>query len=177
MAGATMDSELPMEPQSLKKLSFKSLKRALDLYFRRLTQKGKKIRVSHKLNPEYGGVKAATESSIRTAAAKSRAQQNSTPSNVLALSGPDKLNDIQKGGLQKDLAISSTGQSKGPGLLMLVFKAGARNCFGSCFICKVLPFTQVFAKHKNLSTSAIMERIPSRWPRPVWHAPWKNYRK
>ncbi|KAJ0615603.1 putative transcription factor WD40-like family [Helianthus annuus] len=21
-----------------------------------------------------------------------------------------------------------------------------------------------------------MERIPSRWPRPVWHAPWKNYR-
>ena len=21
-----------------------------------------------------------------------------------------------------------------------------------------------------------MERIPSRWPRPVWHPPWKNYR-
>lgn len=21
-----------------------------------------------------------------------------------------------------------------------------------------------------------MERIPSKWPRPVWHAPWKNYR-
>ncbi|KAK3415846.1 hypothetical protein EUGRSUZ_H01421 [Eucalyptus grandis] len=29
---------------------------------------------------------------------------------------------------------------------------------------------------RNLSTSAIMERIPSRWPRPVWHPPWKNYR-
>ncbi|BBH04071.1 pleiotropic regulatory locus 1 [Prunus dulcis] len=26
------------------------------------------------------------------------------------------------------------------------------------------------------STSALMERIPSRWPRPVWHAPWKIYR-
>ncbi|CAL9776081.1 unnamed protein product [Musa acuminata subsp. burmannicoides] len=26
------------------------------------------------------------------------------------------------------------------------------------------------------STSALMERIPSRWPRPTWHPPWKNYR-
>ncbi|GJZ42104.1 hypothetical protein Tco_0588990, partial [Tanacetum coccineum] len=24
----------------------------------------------------------------------------------------------------------------------------------------------------NLSTTAFMERIPSRWPRPEWHAPW-----
>jgi hypothetical protein len=28
----------------------------------------------------------------------------------------------------------------------------------------------------RFSTSALMERIPSRWPRPAWHAPWKNYR-
>ncbi|KAL4585092.1 hypothetical protein LXL04_009706 [Taraxacum kok-saghyz] len=31
-------------------------------------------------------------------------------------------------------------------------------------------------KNLNLSTAALMERIPSRWPRPAWHAPWKNYR-
>lgn len=30
--------------------------------------------------------------------------------------------------------------------------------------------------YRNLSTSALMERMPSKWPRPVWHAPWKNYR-
>lgn len=30
--------------------------------------------------------------------------------------------------------------------------------------------------YRNLSTAALMERIPSRWPRPEWHAPWKNYR-
>ncbi|KAL9994813.1 putative WD40/YVTN repeat-like-containing domain superfamily [Helianthus debilis subsp. tardiflorus] len=29
---------------------------------------------------------------------------------------------------------------------------------------------------QNLPTAALMERIPSRWPRSVWHAPWKNYR-
>ncbi|KAL3618636.1 Prolactin-2C3 [Castilleja foliolosa] len=167
MAGATMDSELPVEPQSLKKLSFKSLKRALDLFspthgqFPPPDPESKKIRVSHKLNTEYGGVKVATESSNRTAAAKSQAQQNSTSSNVLALSGPEKSNDIQKGGLQKDLAISSTGQPKEPA------DVGVRS-------------TGIVSGHvssvRNLSTSAIMERIPSRWPRPVWHAPWKNYR-
>ncbi|GJX51482.1 hypothetical protein Tco_0278327, partial [Tanacetum coccineum] len=24
----------------------------------------------------------------------------------------------------------------------------------------------------NLSTTALMERVPSRWPHPEWHAPW-----
>ncbi|VVA21404.1 Hypothetical predicted protein [Prunus dulcis] len=33
--------------------------------------------------------------------------------------------------------------------------------------------TFIFSRY---STSALMERIPSRWPRPVWHAPWKIYR-
>lgn len=34
----------------------------------------------------------------------------------------------------------------------------------------------LFMHYRNLSTSALMERMPSKWPRPVWHAPWKNYR-
>lgn len=29
---------------------------------------------------------------------------------------------------------------------------------------------------RNQSTSALIERTPSRWPRPEWRAPWKNYR-
>ncbi|KAL3630724.1 Prolactin-2C3 [Castilleja foliolosa] len=127
-----MDSELPVEPQLLKK-------RALDLFspptHGQFEPESKKIRFSHKLNTEYGGVKVATVSSIRsTAPAKSQAHQISTPSsNVLALSGPEKLNDdIQK----KDLAISST---KGPA------DVGVSSA-------------------RNLSR------------RPVWHAPWKNYR-
>nr|GEX43042.1 hypothetical protein [Tanacetum cinerariifolium] len=31
------------------------------------------------------------------------------------------------------------------------------------------------APERNLSTTALMERIPSRWPRPEWPAPWNNY--
>ncbi|KAK4493184.1 hypothetical protein RD792_017958 [Penstemon davidsonii] len=170
MPGPPMEAELPIEPQSLKKLSFKSLKRSLDLFsplhgqFPPPDPESKKIRVSHKLNTEYGGVKsAAIEHTTGAAAARTQAQQASVPSNALALPGPERSNDIQKGGFQKDMAISSTGQPREP------TDAGFQG-----------RSTAVVPSHgsseRNLSTSAIMERIPSRWPRPVWHAPWKNYR-
>ncbi|GLT81868.1 hypothetical protein SLE2022_002970 [Rubroshorea leprosula] len=29
---------------------------------------------------------------------------------------------------------------------------------------------------ERLTTSAIIERVPSKWPRRVWHPPWKNCR-
>ncbi|XP_026382835.1 protein pleiotropic regulator PRL2-like isoform X1 [Papaver somniferum] len=32
------------------------------------------------------------------------------------------------------------------------------------------------SSERNQSTSALMERIPSKWPRPELHAPWRNYR-
>ncbi|KAL8495269.1 hypothetical protein ACS0TY_019427 [Phlomoides rotata] len=164
MPGATMESELAVEPQSLKKLSFKSLKRALDLFspthgqFPPPDPESKKIRVSQKLNTEYGGVKnVATEPSIHTT--KSQSQQASTPSNVLALPGPEH----SKAGPQKDLVISSAGQSRGSNDVGVQGRS-----------------TTIVSSHvsseRNFTTSAIMERIPSRWPRPVWHAPWKNYR-
>lgn len=165
-----MDSELPVEPQSIKKLSFKSMKRALDLFspihgqFPPPDPESKKIRVSHKLNTEYGGVKSvATESSTHTASAKSQAEKASAPSNVLALPGPEQPNEMQKGGPQKDLVISSTAQPRGPSEVGVQGRSTA-----------VIPAHG--SSERNLSTSAIMERIPSRWPRPVWHPPWKNYR-
>ncbi|KAL0428879.1 UNVERIFIED_CONTAM: protein pleiotropic regulator PRL2 [Sesamum radiatum] len=170
MPGATMDSELPVEPQSIKKLSFKSMKRALDLFspihgqFPPPDPESKKIRVSHKLNTEYGGVKSvATESSAHTTSAKSQAEKASTPSNVLALPGPEQPNDMQKGGPQKDLVITSTAQPRGASEVGVQGRSTA-----------VVPAHG--SSERNLSTSAIMERIPSRWPRPVWHPPWKNYR-
>ncbi|KAL7121348.1 hypothetical protein ACP275_02G176900 [Erythranthe tilingii] len=166
MPGATMDSEIPVEPQSLKKLSFKSVKRALDLFspthgqFPPPDPESKKIRVNYKLNNEYGGVKnVSTEPSTQTGSAKNRSQLTSTPNNVLALPGPERSNDMQKGGSQ----ISTTGQPSGSS------NVGVQGRSTTIIPASGLP-------ERNLSTSAIMERIPSRWPRPVWHAPWKNYR-
>ncbi|XP_047964124.1 protein pleiotropic regulatory locus 1-like [Salvia hispanica] len=163
-----METELPIEPQSLKKLSFKSLKRSLDLFSPTHAQipppdaQSARIRISHKLNSEYVQVK--TSSSEHAAnAAKSQAQQAPTPSNALALPGPEQSNNTQMGGPPKDLVSSSTGQPRGSAD---VGGQGRSSAIVSSHI----------SSERNMSTSAIMERIPSRWPRPVWHAPWKNYR-
>ncbi|KAI5647236.1 hypothetical protein M9H77_33241 [Catharanthus roseus] len=161
------EPELPVEPQSLKKLSFKSLKRALDFFsplhgqFPPPDPESKKIRISHKLNNEYRGIKiTASQPSVDKMVAQ-KAQQH-VPSNALALPGPENSRDPQKA-VSLDLVVGPTLQPKSG---MDTGFSGKSNA--------VVPTHGL--PERNLSTAAIMERIPSKWPRPVWHAPWKNYR-
>ncbi|KAI3729309.1 hypothetical protein L6452_17963 [Arctium lappa] len=154
-----MELELPVEPQSLKKLSFKSLKRALDLFSPLHSQlpppdlESKKIRMSNKLHVEYGGIKRVPSQPAKNA---SQNQVEVSNSNALVLPGTESS---KKGGTQSDLTITPV-QPKNIG-------DGGRSS-------AVIPVHGT--SDRNLSTAALMERIPSRWPRPVWHAPWKNYR-
>ncbi|KAJ8426815.1 hypothetical protein Cgig2_022596 [Carnegiea gigantea] len=151
----------PVEPQSLKKLSFKSLKRALDLFaplhgqFPPPDPESKKIRLSHKINVEYGGIKPA--STQPQSAKQDQGHPSSAPSNALALPAPG---DAQKGGFQNALVVGPAAQPRtndiGPSKSSVIISTSGPS--------------------DRFSTSALMERIPSRWPRPVWHPPWKNYR-
>ncbi|WCJ23482.1 Pre-mRNA-splicing factor PRP46 [Euphorbia peplus] len=162
MPGPTMEME-PIEPQSLKKLSFKSLKRALDLFSPTHGQlappdaESKKIRSSHKINVEYKGIKSVGDvpRSVNSAAV---GQQPSAPSNVLALPGPEDST-----GLQNALVVGPSVQPKG------VNDGGPQGKSNAVIMGSG-------SSERNFSTSAIVERIGSKWPRPVWHAPWKNYR-
>ncbi|XP_059429994.1 protein pleiotropic regulatory locus 1-like [Corylus avellana] len=164
MPAATVEME-PVEPQSLKKLSFKSLKRALDLfsplhgYLAPPDPESKKIRMSHKVCLEYEGIRAATTSQPSREA--NVVQPPVTP-NILALPGPEISSDHQQGGAQNALV--------GPSI-----QPKALNDVGLPAKSTVVVSTSG-SSERNLSTSAIMERIPSKWPRPVWHAPWKTYR-
>ncbi|KVH97238.1 G-protein beta WD-40 repeat-containing protein [Cynara cardunculus var. scolymus] len=106
MPGPTMESELPVEPQSLKKLSFKSLKRALDLFSPLHSQlpppdlESKKIRMSHKLHVEYGGIKTVPNQPAKNA---SQNQVEPSNSNALVLPGTESS---KKNGTQSDLALT-----------------------------------------------------------------------
>ncbi|XP_015573253.2 protein pleiotropic regulatory locus 1 [Ricinus communis] len=164
MPAPTQEME-PVEPQSLKKLSFKSLKRALDLFSPIHGQlappdpESKKTRLSHKINVNYKGIKNANEVPRPV---HSSSATDSTPSNVLALPGPDDSRDPQKGGTQNALVVGPTVQPKG------INNVGPQG--------KSTALISGSKSSERFSTSAIMERIPSKWPRPVWHPPWKNYR-
>ncbi|KAM7256888.1 hypothetical protein ACFE04_012629 [Oxalis oulophora] len=160
-----MEMEIPVEPQSLKKLSLKSAKRALDLFSPIHDQiappdhHSKRMRMSYKMNVEYAGIATAVSQPLRQAT--SAEAKPSGASNVLALTGSEDSNQ-QKGGTQNDLVVGPSLQTKGtetsrPGKSITTISASK-------------------SSDRNYSTSALMERIPSRWPRPEWHAPWRNYR-
>ncbi|PWA43128.1 pleiotropic regulatory locus 1 [Artemisia annua] len=156
---ASAAATLPIEPQSIKKLSFKSIKRSLDLFSPNHSQLpppdplSKKIRINHKVAVEYDGIKSGAN---QTAKSSAGAPSSST---ALVLSGTESS---KKAGSQSDSAIMSV-QPKNLGDGSLTGKSTA-----------VVPAHM--GSERNLSTAALMERIPSRWPRPEWHAPWKNYR-
>ncbi|CAH9120696.1 unnamed protein product [Cuscuta epithymum] len=148
---ATMEYELPVEPQSLKNLSFKSLKRALDLFS---PLDCKKNRLRHKLNFEYRSI---TNTSPAMASQSFQAQRESASSNALSLAGIEIARiGPQKCGLGKELVLGPALQSK------------------IRFSTAIAPLNP--SSKKGLSTAATMERTPSDWPHPEWHAPWKNYR-
>ncbi|KAJ0035097.1 hypothetical protein Pint_24503 [Pistacia integerrima] len=113
----TMELE-PVEPQSLKKLSLKSLKRTLDLFspvhghLAPPDPESKKIRTSHKINLEYGGIKSSSQPAHHVNS--SSGNQPSGSSNVLALTGPEDSRDPQKAGSQNALVVGPSAQTKGP---------------------------------------------------------------
>ncbi len=41
---------------------------------------------------------------------------------------------------------------------------------------KALVPTASGAKKEYVPSAQLAKRLPSAWPRPAWHAPWKNYR-
>ncbi|KAG6488000.1 hypothetical protein ZIOFF_056758 [Zingiber officinale] len=161
---AVMD--LPVEPQSLKKLSFKSLKRALDLFSPMHGHhppsdlESKRVRVNYKLQAEYGSVaNLSGQQAVKQNKAQEKGVQGSMSTALVPLGGQE-IKASRNDGNQGAVIPAPTMLPKGPEI-----GTASRNT-------GVL----VSATDRYNSTSALMERIPSRWPRPSWHPPWKNYR-
>uniref|UniRef100_A0A1J3ITN0 Protein pleiotropic regulator PRL2 n=1 Tax=Noccaea caerulescens TaxID=107243 RepID=A0A1J3ITN0_NOCCA len=82
-----------IEPQSLKKLSLKSVKRALDLFspvrdqFPPADPESKKIRFCHKIEVAFGGVEPLSKPTRRA----DHNNEKIAPSNALALASETKL--------------------------------------------------------------------------------------
>ncbi|KAG2548297.1 hypothetical protein PVAP13_9KG159200 [Panicum virgatum] len=161
MPAAMAADGLPVEPQSLKKLSLKSLKRSLDLFAPAQSllfapdAESKRIRTGCKVRAEYGAVKDPPAEQGR-----GQGKGTSAPSTALALPGTQDTKDAHREGTSNAIV---------PAPLMLP-KAPESTIPGKNTTLSIPGSSDRF------STSALMERIPSRWPRPVWHAPWKNYR-
>ncbi|KAI3853295.1 hypothetical protein MKW92_014528 [Papaver armeniacum] len=167
MPGVAVEMEQPVEPQSLKKLSFKSLKRALDLFspahghYAPPDAQSKKIRISYKMHAEYGVV---VKNLNQSAQKVNSTIEDKKTADVLALPGPEGSADVQSGA-HNALVVPPPIQPRGPNQTGIP----SRSTSGALM-------SAPGSSERNQSTSALMERIPSKWPRPEWHAPWRNYR-
>lgn len=124
------------------------------------------MRISYKLNFEYGGGSGSEDQVPKrkeSGAAQNQGQQAAGASNALALPGPEgsKIPPMEK---------SQNALTVGPSLRPQGLNDVGLHGKGTAIV------SASGSSDRNLSTSAIMERLPSRWPRPVWHPPWKNYR-
>lgn len=172
-AGSVAAAMEPVEPQSLKKLSFKSLKRALDLFSPIHGQhappdpQSKQIRINYKMHAEYGAVRNLSSEAARdklSSAQDDNPDKVATSSEVLALPGSQDSKNAH-GGVQNAIVAVPAMQPRGPN------DAGnpTKNTTGAVV-------SLGGPSERSQSTAALIERIPSKWPRPVWHPPWKNYR-
>ncbi|KAK1277999.1 Protein pleiotropic regulator PRL2 [Acorus gramineus] len=159
-----------VEPQSLKKLSFKSLKRALDLFA--------PTRGHFPLpDPESRDSLESQKDGVQSAIVVAPAAQHKGPYVFLTCRSM-MYYSVYELFLHKSLnqffiscvfvyyfRSDAAGPSKHiPGPIVSFHASTERNSLDySCFC-------------RFPSTSALMERLPSKWPRPIWHPPWRNYR-
>ncbi|GLJ44330.1 hypothetical protein SUGI_0928230 [Cryptomeria japonica] len=164
-----------IEPQSLKKLNLKSLKRSFDLFAAfhgerpPLDAASKRIRIACKARDEYEVVKNLPNSTQREGSSLG-AVNNAAESQPLSATIAGLQSDVP-GDLPKDegresaiVAIPSQLQTRfGDGKSIAIAGAGAA-------------ISGVETSERYQPSAAIMKRLPSKWPRPVWHPPWKNFR-
>ncbi|KAK9665698.1 hypothetical protein RND81_14G129500 [Saponaria officinalis] len=107
------------------------------------------------MNLEYGGIEPTTFKA--QPGKEDHVNPSSAQSTPLALPAPE---DAQKGGAHNALVAGPVAQPR-------------LNDFGPT---KSSSIISAPGSTDRFSTSAIMERVSSRWPRPDWHRPWKTYR-
>lgn len=108
---------------------------------------------------EYGGIQPTpSQKPPRRAESVAPVTGSEGPSNALALTDSK---DAQTRGAQNSLVVGPSA----PRALNTVGISG-----------KGTLAVSAPGSSERFSTSAMMERISSRWPRPDWHAPWKIYR-
>ncbi|GAQ83201.1 WD repeat-containing protein [Klebsormidium nitens] len=161
-----------VEPHSLRKLYQKSLKRTYELF---LSNRGERpapdalstqARISAKINDEYAAIKD---------------KPLPVPSKDIAAAAPPHAADIRRpAGGAAEAAVPSTsgakhppvaGAAAGPGNELVIHQAAAPDV-------PKAPGNMALSTlgSKDQFSAQVLKRLPSKWPKPVWHPPWKLYR-
>ncbi|CAM6044734.1 unnamed protein product [Sphagnum compactum] len=174
---ATVAAAELIEPQSLKKLTLKSLKRSYELFAANhvdlpslsLSWNG----TMDQVRDEYAVVKDLAPPPREIASATPAVHGTER----LGLSGP---NQGSASGLPKEAV--EAGQVGGNQLAVVPVRSqtaapvtGAAVPGVANNMVEYKPVA-VTVSERNQPSAAVMKRLPSKWPKPAWHPPWVNYR-
>jgi pleiotropic regulator 1 len=174
--------ELPIQGKTVKALTLLSLKRTHDLFVGNhgqkvpLDEEAQKAKIACKMRDEYSGLQgfkpreaavaargapaAAAKSAAAAAAADSKSHTakliDSIPTQRPAAAASQGKQLVVHGGGAAPGQISAEAKAALTGTIMIPTAAGGQK--------------------EYTPSAAIARRLPSKWPRPAWHAPWRMYR-
>lgn len=171
---AAVGSSLSVEPQSLKKLSLKSLKRSYDLFESSHSERpppnpeSVRIRKACKVFEEYKAVKDLPSVPVRDAAS---AVPSTAEGTVTLALPPAEAVEAGQANKVAELALAVV-----PSQALEVGRSEVSVQSASSAPASSSTLSEYKPPERYQPSAAVMRRLPSKWPRPVWHPPWKNYR-
>mmetsp|Transcript_34688 Transcript_34688/g.58289 ORF Transcript_34688/g.58289 Transcript_34688/m.58289 type:complete len:499 (-) Transcript_34688:327-1823(-) len=181
-----MEVNEPVETKTVKALTLQSLKRTLDLfqgnYGQRIPidEESQRIKLKCKIADEYAAVRdlpsdfqvgRRTTTALPSTEGSSGLPKIAFPEAIAALqpAGPAKpLKEEKRSDLQRiieDIPAKSDAAPSSSSSQIVAFQENSK------------ALGKTFENDNNKNTSAaLIRRMPSKWPKPEWHAPWKLYR-
>ncbi|KAK9843635.1 hypothetical protein WJX81_000394 [Elliptochloris bilobata] len=175
--------ELPIEGKTVKALTLLSLKRTFELFAGNYGQKvaadeaSQRAKIACKIRDEYLAVRdfKLPERPAAPGASKGSSAEAAANGTAMAKAGGGAEAVLAAGGAKSTTAklietmpkpADQAARAAAAAAGALVLHQGAR---------AVVPTAA--GGHKEYVPSAqLARRLPSKWPRPAWHAPWKMYR-
>lgn len=173
-------ADLPIEGKTVKAITLLSLKRTHDLFVGShghkvpLDEEAQKAKLACKMRDEYGALKRFKPRDTAVAGRGAAAKPTAAPLAADSKSHTAKLIDsipAQKAaaaaaGRSKELVLHGAGV--GPGQISKEAKAALGGT--------VMVPTAAGGQKEYTPSATLARRLPSKWPRPAWHAPWRMYR-
>ncbi|KAL3154918.1 Prolactin-2C3 [Trebouxia sp. C0009 RCD-2024] len=181
----TQLEELPVEKRSVKALQLQQLKRSFDLFAGNHESKpdvdtgSQEAKLRCKIRDEYESVKdmpPPEQAAAKRAAVANGAAPSLGGATEVTTAAEDTAAGRSSTARMLDNIAAERASVSGGDQQQLVVHGGAMNGVANGGSKALLLPTAAGGNKEYTPSAAVARRLPSKWPRPVWHPPWKLFR-
>lgn len=181
----TQLDELPIETRSVKALQLQQLKRSFDLFAGNYGSKpdldsgSQEAKLRCKIRDEYEAVKdlkAPEQPAAKRAAVTNGAAPSLGGATEVIAATEDAASGRSTTARMLDSIAAEKPSASGAGQQQQLVVHGAMKGAAHDISKALLLPTAAGGNKEYTPSAAVAKRLPSKWPRPVWHPPWKLFR-